>query len=83
MDTDHGHSAGNKFKMHAEQIREAANGLRAQVHGLYYEGPEAEQFRSDFENTHYPNLLKVHEQANALGDHLTAKAGQFNQVGNR
>jgi len=74
MDTDHGHAAGTSFQTNAEKIREAANSLRSQVHALYYEGPEAEQFKSDFESRHYRNLITVADQAESLGQHLRTKA---------
>jgi uncharacterized protein YukE len=83
MDTDHGQVAGTSFQANADEIREAAQSLRSQVNALYYEGPEAQQFRSDFESRHYRNLITVADQADALGQHLRTKAQQFNEVGNR
>ena len=69
-----------KCEEEAQKIEQTVSIISSQLHNTWWQGTDAERFRSDWESTHTSALRQVAEQMKLAGAACTAQANQQRQA---
>ena len=69
-----------RFEEEAQKIEQTVSIISGQLNNTWWQGTDAERFRSDWETTHTSTLRQVAEQMKAAGAASTAQANQQRQT---
>ena len=68
--------AAHEFDEHAERIRGYGEATSAEVHQMWWKGPDADRFRSEWEQIHRRASQKISEELRRLAACLRQEAAK-------
>jgi hypothetical protein len=74
MDVDSARVLATLMQSKADEIDGIANLLNSQLGSLYWEGPDAVTYRSDWSTAHYPQFLAVSAALREAATRVTTNA---------
>lgn len=69
-----------RFDEEAAKIEQTISIINSQLHSTWWQGTDAERFRSDWESSHTSALRQVSEQMKAAGSACSSQANQQRQT---
>lgn len=69
-----------KFDQEAEQLTQAINQIGSQVKSTWWEGRDADRFRSDWDGTYSSQLRKISEALKQVGQSVRKQSQQQRQT---
>lgn len=69
-----------KFEEESGKIQQATSTISSQLQSVWWKGPDAERFKSDWESTHKTALTRIGESLTQAANHCRKQAAEQRQV---